>query len=71
MGYALVVFLAFLNGGEQHLGVSFPSVEECMAEQPNAVEQITAYNVSPEPNKIVSYAAVCVPMGKAPQGKSI
>ena len=70
MTFALIAFVLFLNGASDQLGKSFSSAEACLADQPKVAAQITKYNEA-NPNKIVAFAAVCVPLAKAPQGQDV
>lgn len=66
--YALILVLFFIGQGEPQIVVkSIPSLEECRKVLSTAPGIIANYNaVSEENKKVVTYAAACAPVIKAP-----
>lgn len=72
MQYALFYVLFALNGQAMHDGQMFKTQEECEVVLAKLPAFIADYNADGDnPVKILSYAAGCVKLGKAPQGKDV
>lgn len=74
MNWALVffVFSLMLPQSPQVGGAGpFATLEECQVAAANVPKQVAAHNASDNPVKIHYYAAECVPLKIAPQGKDV
>jgi len=71
MNFAFFLLILTLSGQPVLDGSFHNTLEECMATRDKAPVFIANYNASKEPDKIVSYVAICTPLKKAPQGKEV
>lgn len=70
MNFALLAFVLLLNGAQDHRGAMFDSEAACEEAKETITQSIGAYNAQ-EPNKVVEFAIVCLPLAKAPLGASL
>lgn len=67
--YMFVAAVVFLTGSGDVQAAPFPSEAACMEVLKALPANIGEYNAKKEnPNKIVRYAAACLPTVRAPQG---
>ena len=72
MNFAFFLLILTLSGQPILDGSFHNTLEECMATRDKAPAFIANYNASAEnPDKIISYVAICAPLKKAPQDKAI
>jgi len=72
MNYALVVFVFSLmlpQAPEVAGSGPYTTLEECQQAAADVPEKVAAFNAAGNPVKIHYYAAECVPLQIAPQGK--
>lgn len=71
MSYVLMLVMILLNGYVHNEYGTFDTLAECETTMKGVVPKIADYNAGDNPNKIVSYAVVCLRPVAAPQGKSL
>lgn len=69
MKFILMLFLLGQPGPQSEMA-PFQTLEECEAEKTRVVQVIAEHNEK-EAVKIFFYAAACLPVQKAPQGKDV
>jgi hypothetical protein len=71
MNFVLIAAVLLINGATDQQSAMYETEAECLKDLPSVAANIEQYNASGTHDKVVKFAAVCMPLQRPAQGREV